>query len=954
MTPDLDQTLSLKAQLNDLVTPTLRKIEQNTRTTSDALNQLVQAFEQAGAQTGSSTKGMTDKVGDNLDQLQAKLKETGGGFREFGEEASQNSRKVGQALEDALYTEGATRKLDELDKDLGGVNRVFTSMASRQRSISGKARNLQAVTKDNINKRVIPAFEELHATLDDYPDTLKEINSLEEGRMKMLSEGGSVLSRVGERLKGLTGIPEKIKFGVADMAGVVTGGMLGVAGMKVQEQQREVARVGGVDAFQALPGELTKATMQAQTTMDVAGPFVLALKELNATSSELIPETVSQMVNLSKATGMSVEETVALQHAYTRLGGVKLPDYEEIMSGALSAAQESAATWDDMSATIQEASLHMLNYSEAQRKTFVNNQIAATAAAKDLGLQADAFETLRDNILDNSDAYARFAGMLASAGSAFAPDEALRDANTLIDAMQDIINTSGAKSLDMETFQGRQVYQQVFAPLGIGEDMFRRMVKGMPEGEGVLGQTAAERLAKVEAGAPTAVEETSKAIRGTVAEQYEQIQGTWDSGIITPGTKLIEGFGVVVDKFGNFLEQGVTAFQRFDESVGGKASTGVAAAGAAAGVYGAGQGLGALMGFKEGGIASTVIGLSALTGGAIVGTGGAVLTKDFWKDPLGNLFGGKTTPEGQSNLFGEKTTPEEQAKLAAVGLGPQAMPQEQAPLWAKEGIPEQKTSIWTKVKEAVHPKSALDDPEFFARIQATLAQQGVATTIPTDLSTAEKVDMASAIQDILDQTNISRDSFEGRKFEEAYFKPMGLSPDMFERARIHDETMTAPVNIAKKTLIGGLGDPLGTAWAGLKELHSVWKGQKDLEEIQKRQTMADTINALPQAIEVTAANIRETGVPTVWDGLGDGELMSQTLQMAPELTTTGEVEIPAMNEVARNTSQQTSILKSILDAIRNLNGPDTPQNPRIIPGMANVETPGVLRDYEYFAAELGR
>jgi len=96
--------------------------------------------------------------------------------------------------------------------------------------------------------------------------------------------------------------------------------------------------------------------------------------------------------------------------------------------------------------------------------------------------------------------------------------------------------------------------------------------------------------------------------------------------------------------------------------------------------------------------------------------------------------------------------------------------------------------------------------------------------------------MASAIQDILDQTNISRDSFEGRKFEEAYFKPMGLSPDMFERARIHDETMTAPVNIAKKTLIGGLGDPLGTAWAGLKELHSVWKrAEKTWKRFQKRQ-----------------------------------------------------------------------------------------------------------------------
>jgi len=49
--------------------------------------------------------------------------------------------------------------------------------------------------------------------------------------------------------------------------------------------------------------------------------------------------------------------------------------------------------------------------------------------------------------------------------------------------------------------------------------------------------------------------------------------------------------------------------------------------------------------------------------------------------------------------------------------------------------------------------------------------------------------------------------------------------------------------------------------------------------------MADTIQRFTPSIEVTAANIRETGGTTVWTARGWGT-HSQTLQMAPELTTT--------------------------------------------------------------------
>lgn len=574
MTPDLDQTLSLKAQLKDQVTPILKKIERNTQTTSDALLKLTQSFEDSGERVGRSTTSMADRVGENLNKVKSHVQGTQASFREFGDEANQSSRKIGQALEDALYTAGAEKRLGDLGKDLSGLDRVFGAMASRQRAVSGKARILQAISRDNINKKVIPAFQELHGTLDKYPDTLENINKLEEDRLKLLDDGGTTLGRVEGRLKGFSAAAEEIKFGVQDALSLVTAGAFGAVGMRVQDQQRTVGQLAGTEAFTQTPALLQATTMQARTTMNEIEPFYETIKDLRSISDEMFPSYVAGMVDIQKATGMAGEEIEVMRDQLMRLGAVKLPDYVEVMDTAAYLSQTSTASMGDMSETIQVATVRMLDFAEAQRKTFLQQSMAAAATAKDMGMQADTYEDLRQTLLHSDEAYARLSGLFRNAGVTTPMEELVRNPAKLADAMRQLAK---AYDIDLSSRGGVRFFENVMAPAGISEDLFRLARNDVvTTGEGT-GGTAMERLAQIEAGkAEGTIGDTAQKIRGLFSEQMEQAQSKWQSFAIPTGEKLIKGAAKVVEKFNEYLDLAIKTFQKLDAKLGGKLTTAMA------------------------------------------------------------------------------------------------------------------------------------------------------------------------------------------------------------------------------------------------------------------------------------------------------------------------------------------------------------------------------------------
>jgi len=281
VTPDLDQTLSLKAQLTDTVSPQLQKIERNAQQARQTLQSMIDAIQGGEGTMGAAASKMASGVEDSTDKLRKDLDGVSQSFKETGQSATENSQKIGSAIQDALYSKGADEKIGELEADLGKLNRTMSGMASSQRTVSGRARSISAIAHDNLNKKIIPAFQELHGTLDQYPDTLAKINSLEENRMDMLDGrgggGGDVLAGVADRSGGGGGIDSALRgvqLGLNDLAAAISTTVLGEAGISMQERKAGGARIGGADMFEQIPYIIEQASDAARTSMDNITPIV--------------------------------------------------------------------------------------------------------------------------------------------------------------------------------------------------------------------------------------------------------------------------------------------------------------------------------------------------------------------------------------------------------------------------------------------------------------------------------------------------------------------------------------------------------------------------------------------------------------------------------------------------------------------------------------------------------
>lgn len=549
MGPDLDQNLSLKASLHDKVSPVLAKIRRGVKTTREAFSEMVSSGKKTGDEVGQATSEMETKVVQDLSKIQDGLKATSGAFDEFSGTAKEGSGKVGKAIQDAVYTKGAEDRLEDLDKDLGKLDKTFKGMATKQRGVSGKARSVAATSSDNINKKVIPAFQELHATLDDYPETLEEINRLEQDRMRNLEEGQGWLSRVSDRVsgagEGLKAASDELKFGLRDMAGLVAGGTLGVTGSRVQEFQTGAAQVAGVGAFEDTPGMLRDATMQARTTMEVIEPFAMSMMELQSVSVEVMPSLIADFVNLSKATGDSGDEIASLHDKLVNLSSIKGEDFLDLYDNMKYFQESTRATWDDMHGVIAQTSTTMLDFSEDARSAYAKSALAAGAAAKNMGLAATTPEALIENLLDNPQMMAKMQGLvgqgvdlpgLIAAGKR---DEAFDEITKAIQRQFEGIN--------LQDYAQRQYVSELTSGFGLDMNEIRLMRQGeRMTGEGE-GGTAAEMAAEAAVGAEGTIETVALAVRGTAAEEAEQLTGVLQSSLIEPGRKLAETVAVVVD-----------------------------------------------------------------------------------------------------------------------------------------------------------------------------------------------------------------------------------------------------------------------------------------------------------------------------------------------------------------------------------------------------------------------
>jgi chaperonin cofactor prefoldin len=577
VTPDLDQTLSLKAQLKDSVSPQLRKIQELARSTRAKFEEAVQAFSSGGEQMGSSTQKAADQVEQSSAKIKQGLTEVAQTFESTGEAAKTNSSKIGKAVEDALYTKGASSRIDELEKDLGVLNKTFQSMAASQKTVSGKARTMQAVAHDSLHKKVIPAFQELNATLNDYPETLEEINKLEQDRLKYLEKGEGLLSKVKDRVKGVESAVNTIQLGVQDAVAAGTTGVVGSVGMEVQEQQRGAARIAGADYFKTLPQTLAEVSREAETTIDNVQPITEAIMELRSAPRETLGPLVKEIYNIEKASGLAGAEVAQLYDHMARLGGIKGEDMTVLMDQVKYFAEESVASTDEMFQTLQRAGDQISLFSGEARQAFAQASLAAAASSANMGLGVSGAADLQDRLINDPTAMARAQGFLNAAGidkdlqglySAGKQDEAFE---AMAQAMRQQF-----QGVDFANAVQRQAVSAQAGPL-FDVDTIAKIVQNATLTGEKTGGTAPELAAQAKEKARGKMAETAEVTRATFVEELEKAGGATQQGLLESGRKTVEAFSTATDKATEAISKFTDTFNMLDEKLGGKLSTGVAA-----------------------------------------------------------------------------------------------------------------------------------------------------------------------------------------------------------------------------------------------------------------------------------------------------------------------------------------------------------------------------------------
>jgi len=582
MTPDLDQNLSLKASLVDKVSPVLKRIQQGIQSTREAFSGIKDSTSRTGDDVGQATGEMEAKVNQDLSKIQEGLKSASGAFEDFSGTAKDRSGKVGKAIQDAVYTKGAEDRLEDLDKDLGNLDKTFKGLASKQRAVTGKGRVAQAVSQDTINKKVIPAFQELHSTLDDYPDTLEEINRLEQDRLQVMEEGKGFFSKIegrvsdaGENLKAAS---QEIKFGLQDMMGLVNAGIMGVTGNRVQEIQTGVAQVAGAEAFGQAPKVLLNSVLLAHTTMEVIEPFITSMYDLQSASAEVMPSLIEDFVNVSKATGDSADEITALHDQLVNLASVKGEDFLELYDNMKYFQENSRATWDDMKGAIMATSAEMLNFSEDSRQAYGKASLAAATAAKNLGASADTSHNLIETLLNDFTAMSRMQGIVGP-GVNLAGLISQGEVDKAFDAIREGLKRQFGNVNTLDIYQ-RQYLMKMTAGTGLDMDTLTRILKGTDKTGTGKGGTATELAAQAVVEAPGTMKEAALAVRGTAEQKAEQITAGLQGMFIEPGRKLAEIVAYTGDQIAELSMGLAEGIKIMDEATQGKTTSAMAGYGA--------------------------------------------------------------------------------------------------------------------------------------------------------------------------------------------------------------------------------------------------------------------------------------------------------------------------------------------------------------------------------------
>lgn len=614
-TGGLDQNLRLRASLDDEVSPSVDRIEKKVSASSETFRKFSQAASSAGKEAGQAVEGMSDTALSSLNRLEQALKDTQQAWEETRSKTKQSSKDIGSAIEDDLYSDKVTVRLQNLNKDFKELEQTMRGMADTRRAASARSRRASSSARDTVNEKLIPAFEVLHGTLEQYPGTLEKINKIEQDRLTILERGGEVLAQVKNRVGEVKQATGQLRLGIEDALSMAMAGTIGKPAMDLQERQRQLTRLGGGEQFDLAPQVLSETGMAAETSMANLAPMIDAIVELQSMGPEAMASIAEETYNVEKATGLAADRVIAMRDSLERIADIKGDDVSHMLDMIKVAADSSAASVEGMMGSLERSSEAMLALGDDARRAFAVSSMAASAQTANMGLGEDYTQNLRSRLIDDPQSYVKFKGFLAQT-TGINLDDIIDDPEKLQQAAQLYAKSSGFTAEDMSDYIKRAQYKSVMGDIFSPEE-FTRLYKGDEISVTGRGQrVTAEGLEQAEG----AIKKQAELIRSGATEELEKIYGKMESTLIGPGKPaevLARDTSFMLKHVNLLADKGIESFNKLDEVSDGLASLLIARGVEANAAYTAFKGVGGLGKAILG--TGTGFGAAGLMGGAFSG-----------------------------------------------------------------------------------------------------------------------------------------------------------------------------------------------------------------------------------------------------------------------------------------------------------------------------------------------
>lgn len=413
MNAGADQSLSLRAALKDEITPQLKKINASIQQTQRALKDLEKALlATTKGVPGAATK-MQQGTSKATKKMNEDLSESAQAFKTLEGTARKSSQQINQALQDSLYTQKTSKDFSDLDKSFDELKDTFTGIASTSRPASIKAGKVKAMGQDTLNKKVIPAFQDLHASLDEFPDTIEDIIAAQESQLKGSKEYATALGGVTKRVGGLGESLKRLKLDAEDFIGGVMATGTYAAADKLQTKQFEVGQIAGIDDALKFPEVWKAALKSTEAPIEVWEEALKTMQELTSASAEEMPALLGDFVKISKVTGISTKNLATMHDQLTNISGLKQGEFSKLFDNMNQMAKEGRISIDELSTALMNTADSMRELSKEGRAAYAEAMLAGSATLKEMGAEGVSDLTnLAEKLKTDKNAYMSVANLL--------------------------------------------------------------------------------------------------------------------------------------------------------------------------------------------------------------------------------------------------------------------------------------------------------------------------------------------------------------------------------------------------------------------------------------------------------------------------------------------------------------------------------------------------------------